>query len=834
MHNFFLIDISGAMLAAILFFFVLYTPGAVTAWLLNLNGYRSLSLASRAVISIPLSFSLVIVLIWLCGAGSLRFAIGCLVAVNCGFVAIAVREVFFNGRRSSWMIRKKDILPAAFVIVWCLLVALTIVDVQIGQHLFQSVTLRDASYRIAFIQSVIRSGTPPLNPLYSTGHASVMRNYYFWYVVCAIVVKFSALTAKQVLIASSMWSSAALLCLPPLYFRGFFAVRTGLRRLSLIAFGLFTITGLDLIVVVHRYIYGGTIDADMEWWDRDHFSSWFDPLLYAPHHIAGLVCCLFGFLLLWQAADRSWRDRAIALTLAGMAFASSSGLSIYICAAFAMTLIPWCLWAFFREKQTKLVATVLLAGIVSLLAASPYLYGLKQDQGQTLATVPRSETKTDVSSGAPASEPSPDTSPGVHGEATQASASAVTDQESSAEAADETSQDSSGLDPSSPASQMDEKPLGSVHHHKAKSPGFHLPFMLQLRRIVAYRDLTDYLQSVPFLEAFVKAHYKLVQTVDWFIVVIPVYFLEFGFYCVVMWLLVSRWRRERRRLSVPTRHLLFLMTTSLIVTTVVRSSVININDFGLRSALIPQFCLLLVATLFFAELPETRPSAARFNHSSHLSHNSSLLEGSLRSDYATAPSQGVRRVLYSMMVLGFLACVYQATIIRIYLPLVESRQFPLSSYVYVYPEMSRKLFAMRTAYGELDRKIPAEAVLQYNPYRGENYFLWANMMAAGHQLAAGEPECGADFGGDPTKCPGMLRAIVKMFAWPAPSAQELKATCERLGIDYAVGSVEDDAWSDAEGWVWHSPLIVAEPGIRIVRCNDRTPPPLPPNRAWLR
>ena len=91
-----------------------------------------------------------------------------------------------------------------------------LVDIGFGNKLHMSVTVYDHSLRAAFVDAAVRTGVPPGNPLYWTlsatgvGHAAPMRYYYFWYVVCGVVVKIAGVSARQAMTASCVWAGFGL------------------------------------------------------------------------------------------------------------------------------------------------------------------------------------------------------------------------------------------------------------------------------------------------------------------------------------------------------------------------------------------------------------------------------------------------------------------------------------------------------------------------------------------------------------------------------------------------------------------------------------------------
>ena len=169
-----------------------------------------------------------------------------------------------------------------------------------------------------------------------------MRYYYFWYVVCAMVARIGHVTARQAFIASSAWSGFGMAAVLALYVRHFLGAVEGVRRQTWIAIALLAVTGADLVPAVGS-IFGQTaLNGDMEWWSNDQISSWADSLLWVPHHVASLLCCLVAFLLLWMGRTSAGKwQRMSAIAVAAVTVASGFGLSIFVGFGFALLMLAW-------------------------------------------------------------------------------------------------------------------------------------------------------------------------------------------------------------------------------------------------------------------------------------------------------------------------------------------------------------------------------------------------------------------------------------------------------------------------------------------------------------
>ena len=378
-HEFTLLDVAGSLRAAVAFVVVLLVPGQCVGWATNLLGFRQRGAGEQLSWSVVISFSvspIAAVILGNYGSASL----GWWMVMACVAASTVLSYRTLRQDKNLWF-RWSRAAGLVLGIVWVTFVLLELVDVQVGRHLGLSVTVFDHSLRTAFVDAVMRTGVPPANPLFWPGHAVAMRYYYFWYVLTAAVAKLAGATARQAMIASVVWAGFGLAAIAGLYCRHFLAAIKDTRRLwprLAVALGLFAVTGLDVLPAVVKAAIHMPADGDMEWWSSDQVTSWMDSLLWVPHHIAGLVCCLFGFLLVWMSKGLgAWQRRWCGL-IAGVAFASAFGLSTWIAVAFAMAMSAWMLWVLAWETESHSRLPVLLgAGLVATVVLVPYLQELR-------------------------------------------------------------------------------------------------------------------------------------------------------------------------------------------------------------------------------------------------------------------------------------------------------------------------------------------------------------------------------------------------------------------------------------------------------------------------
>ncbi len=369
-------DFLGALLALVLFPVFLFVPGYLAGWGLNLFTFRERDLTERSLLSVALSVCVTPVAAAIMSRFiSLNLVIAVFVVLTVVFVGSLVYEVRGggNGLEIRWD-RTTKLLSVALA-TWAILAIVLLIDIQIGDRLYLSTSVFDHSFRTAFSRSIVTNGMPPVNPLFApAGHALPLRYYYYWFLVCALPAKMLGIDPRLTIYASCAWAGLALAAMVPLYLKYFTGDRIQLRRKSLLGIALFLVTGLDLLpTLVYLLGPGHTVFPDMEWWDGAVIGSWASNFLWVPHHIAALVACLMGFLLLWNVSPTaSLGDRTKPSAIAALAFASAGGLSIYVSFTFGVFLIGWSLFVLVQRRWAEL-AMFVAAGISAIVISLPYL-----------------------------------------------------------------------------------------------------------------------------------------------------------------------------------------------------------------------------------------------------------------------------------------------------------------------------------------------------------------------------------------------------------------------------------------------------------------------------
>jgi len=261
---------------------------------------------------------------------------------------------------------------------WVLLVELTLSDLRLGNRLYFPTVTYDYSLRSTVTSSITRGGIPPHNPFFFAGHLFVMHYHYFWLALCSLAEQMtgSQSGSRHAVVAGTIWSGLGLLALVALYLR--FFQKEGehqIRRRTLLAIALLGVTGLDILPVVFIELRSRGIYADLEWWN-DQIAAWIVTSLWTPHHLAGLVACLMGFLVIWETPKLpGWRGRLVSAICAALMFASAVGLSIYVTLVFAVFLTLWMVILFVR-KQRQSAALVCVSGLLTVALSLPFLQEL--------------------------------------------------------------------------------------------------------------------------------------------------------------------------------------------------------------------------------------------------------------------------------------------------------------------------------------------------------------------------------------------------------------------------------------------------------------------------
>jgi hypothetical protein len=316
----------------------------------------------------------------------------------------------------------------------------------------------------------------------------------------------------------------------------------------------------------------------------------------------------------------------------------------------------------------------------------------------------------------------------------------------------------------------------------------------------------DSLLGIGWIARLAHAHPVAEDAAAGLLLLLPGYFVELGFYGLV--LLAALVAMRRRRLDEAARTALLLACAGLAVATFLRSTVVENNDFAIRSILVAQFFLLLLAMLWWQ---------------GELGVGNRLLRGAM----------------LAMAWIGLAGTLYQAVMLRVYLP-VEERLGRAEV-----AGLAERGMVVRLGFDAMDRRVAKDAVVQYNTAQPGEFFVLIQAMMAGRQVALATPGCDAAFGGDPATCSGVQQGVARLFSLHSPldlppdlsqsvsssgqglqssvphvalSAPEARAECANLGVGDLVATRWDPVWFDLRGWVWTLPAVVESNELRVLDC----------------
>lgn len=375
LSNFTLQDILGTILAFSLFPLVIVFPGYIFGWVFDLFEFRARLLHARFAISLVLSVAICPIFYYLVTTWfTMNVALIITILIVLIFIILLIFERPALPQNWPWRI----LLLILFF--WLVLSMFSLVDLQWGnKELYFSVASYDHTTRVSIIDAMTRTGVPPINPSYFPGHyVKLTFLYFFWYILGSIIdfMGGSYVNARTALLASIMWCGIALMAMIAFYLR----MRDGHDKAKIwqnafIGITLLLITGLDILPTLSLMRLGNGAIGDLEHWN-EQITAWVGSLLWVPHHVAGLIAGFVGVMLVHSVREKPRTKRFITLAFSGVAFASALGLSVWVTLIFVLFWVIWMLFLYFQKEQRALLLPMIVAGVVALLLAGPFLFGL--------------------------------------------------------------------------------------------------------------------------------------------------------------------------------------------------------------------------------------------------------------------------------------------------------------------------------------------------------------------------------------------------------------------------------------------------------------------------
>ena len=604
LFNYTVQDILSLLLAILLFTMVLVFPGYVIGWAANLFSFRQRRLLVQYVIAMALSNALMPVLLFLpYRLLSNQHGIGLIFIFFILWVAIQMKSSIQT--RPGPEITQESRMALTLGGVWVAFCIFLLVDIQIGQRLYNNAASHDFTTRTALIEAITRTGIPPINPTYYPGHSErITELYYFWYIPASVVDALGGhwVDARIALFAGITWSGLSLMATIATYLR----IRnhqSGAKawRAAMIGSQLIAVSGLDFIPVTAIMIAVKTtygilpFDGRIEGWNMP-IMSWLNALTWVPNHVASMAACIISLLAILSSFRGSKSQRLVGVIVAGISVGSALGLSIWVALTFGIFMAVWGFAMLFNRSQRSMFSAIVASGTLGLILVSQFLVEVLQSGG------------------------------------------------------------TSG-------------PIGG------------LPISLYVRRFT-------------FTGALAPGAREVIGTLF-----LPVnYFFELGFFFVIAFL----WFSQRRKLDYKQDNPYFLPETLLLVTVVillsfVRSTVLVINDLGMRGWLLGQFILIVWAVDIF-------------NASSK---EQTLLTPTLFK--STSNSKRINDLLTILLVVGIMTTALEAASTRFWTILVDAGVVGVPNELSPDTNLGKRTYGARLAYEYIRDHTPQNIIIQNNP-----------------------------------------------------------------------------------------------------------------------
>lgn len=371
MQNFTLADTLGTIKASLALLPFMFAPGYVAAWALDLFEFRQRRPILRMALAVPLSIAICPMLSYLLA----RFFEPALWVFFIVVFALCLLLLAKEARRSrAGTISTYVWIALGVMALWAALAIGTTVDLQIGDKLYPPIEAYDHSVRTAMTVAIARH-IPPSNPFFANA-AAPLRYHYLWLLFCSLPMKVIHLSPRHVVYSGVVWCGIGLMCVIALGLKFLLQVQTQIEQKTLLGVALLCVTGLDILPIVGYGIARHLWLSDMEWWNEPQITSWIGSVLWVPHHVGALLACFVGFLLLCHQAGSHRKWATAPVIVAGLAFASAVGMSVYVTFTFVIAVIIWLLVLVVKKDWLE-AAMFAAAGAVAFLWALPYLSGLR-------------------------------------------------------------------------------------------------------------------------------------------------------------------------------------------------------------------------------------------------------------------------------------------------------------------------------------------------------------------------------------------------------------------------------------------------------------------------
>ena len=204
-----------------------------------------------------------------------------------------------------------------------------------------------------------------------------MRNYYFWYLLCAVVVRSFHVTVRASIVASCVWGAYGLAATMGLFLKHFLTSGGHLRRRFVIAILLLSVGGFDVLAIAcNLFVFHILLPFQPEFWSSNPIFSWYASLIWVPHHVAALSCCMFAFLIAWLSAKSGSGFEVAGVAIIAAALASAFGESAFVPFGMFLVALAWGAWQVIVERTPRATFLLSLGGALAIFLLIPFLWQL--------------------------------------------------------------------------------------------------------------------------------------------------------------------------------------------------------------------------------------------------------------------------------------------------------------------------------------------------------------------------------------------------------------------------------------------------------------------------
>ncbi len=352
-------------------------PGYVAGSLSNILSFRSLSLLYRLLWALVLSTGLSILwsvhpyinmsqrsVMW-------GFLLSGVVALLC-----FVRDQRTNSagavpwdRYTRWCV-----LVLAVLLLYCILAPL---GVEINGKLYENAASQtDWSIRIQLVDACLRGGVRPASPMFAFhGQTAPLHTYFYWYVLCAQIALLTGIGAQSALTASCVGAALAQVAVLLLMLRSFPISSSPMRRQAMMLGLAMCVTDLDVLVFLFD-LFHHRFRPDPQLALFDHTPGFLYAFIWSPHHVAGVVLCLTGLLLVVKAKGLGRRKSLVHAVLAASCYAAAAGTSTFV-TGISLVVCAFVLVDALFHRDWGMVETIALAGVLACVLTLPFVQAMR-------------------------------------------------------------------------------------------------------------------------------------------------------------------------------------------------------------------------------------------------------------------------------------------------------------------------------------------------------------------------------------------------------------------------------------------------------------------------